>query len=276
MAALISLCVAAAALWIAFRVRWWQRVHYQTLLGRSLKPVELQPTLLAVLIELDRVLSAHGVEYRLDAGTLLGAYRGGKFIPWDDDVDVCIHHRDDPRLWALRGQFQPPYRLIRISQLWSIDKVVPGLVRLWPCRTFLRLLDARTQLYVDIAECIELDGAQLGDEKFAGGQIGFLPLSRFHRPRDYRGEQLVIRRDAVYPLQTIEFEGRLFPAPRDPRAYLQAYYGEDLSPDHVWHEASGSFVPRPHLATRPTTSASEQDPGAAGRRPRSELTLIDP
>jgi len=270
MAVFIPLCVAAVALWIAFRVRWWQRVHYQTLLGRSLKPDDLQPTLWAALVELDRVLSAHGVDYRLDAGTLLGAYRAGKFIPWDDDVDVCIHHRDDPRLWDLRAEFRPPYRLIRISQLWSIDKVIPGLARLWPCRTFLRLLDTRTQLYIDIAECIEVGNNNIGADK-----IGFLPLSRFHRPRDYRGEQLVIQRDAVYPLQTIEFEGRRFPAPRDPKAYLQAYYGDDLSPDHVWHEPSGSFVPRPHSAIQPAASAGGQDPGAAARRPRSELTLND-
>jgi len=252
MTALLLLGVTIAALWVAFRVRWWQRVHYQTLVGRSLPQGELQPTLLAALVELDRVFRAHDIDYRLDAGTLLGAYRDRKFIPWDDDVDVCIHQRDDARVWALAERFRPPYRLIRISVFWSVDKVIPGLARFWPSQTFLRLLDTSTQLYVDIAECVELPN----------GKIGFLPLSRMHRPRDFRGAELVIERDAVYPLTTIVFEGRRFPAPQDPLAYLQTYYGEDLSPDRVWHEGKQSYVPRPHgtRAGQPTKLAAETLP----------------
>ena len=34
------------------------------------------------------VFDAHGIEYWLDYGTLLGAIRDGKFIPWDHDVDI--------------------------------------------------------------------------------------------------------------------------------------------------------------------------------------------
>jgi len=43
----------------------------------------------------DKVLRRHKVEYYLDFGTLLGAVRENKFIPWDDDMDISLIHEKD-------------------------------------------------------------------------------------------------------------------------------------------------------------------------------------
>jgi len=40
------------------------------------------------LRQVKEVLDKYGVEYWLDSGTLLGAVRNGKFIPWDVDIDL--------------------------------------------------------------------------------------------------------------------------------------------------------------------------------------------
>jgi len=40
------------------------------------------------LKEIKRILDDAGVKYWLDFGTLLGAVRDGKFIPWDTDIDL--------------------------------------------------------------------------------------------------------------------------------------------------------------------------------------------
>lgn len=50
----------------------------------------LQLTQLEMLKTFDSFCREHGLHYSLYAGTLLGAVRHRGFIPWDDDLDVCM------------------------------------------------------------------------------------------------------------------------------------------------------------------------------------------
>lgn len=54
----------------------------------------LQLLNLEIMMEIDRVCRKHGLRYWLSFGSALGAVRHGGYIPWDDDIDICMLYSD--------------------------------------------------------------------------------------------------------------------------------------------------------------------------------------
>lgn len=72
----------------------------------SLPPAEgqlriVQNALLELLKKFDDFCTANQIVYWLDFGTLIGAVRHHGFVPWDDDLDVCITRKNFYKLCDL-------------------------------------------------------------------------------------------------------------------------------------------------------------------------------
>ena len=61
---------------------------------------ELQQHIIPILTDVDRVCREHNIRCYICDGTMLGAVRHGGFIPWDDDIDVCMPRPDYERFMA--------------------------------------------------------------------------------------------------------------------------------------------------------------------------------
>jgi lipopolysaccharide cholinephosphotransferase len=82
----------------------------------------------SILFDFDAFCKKHDLKYSLYAGTLLGAVRHGGFIPWDDDIDVCMDRneydrflslwrKENPTGYYLQGTDDPSYEKINHTKI---------------------------------------------------------------------------------------------------------------------------------------------------------------
>ncbi len=91
-------------------------------------------TKLKMISDIDEILTAHGIRWYADYGTLLGAVRHRGFVPWDDDLDISLLREDyDRALTVLEAELPRTYKVGRfgknqfaqplsaINNRWNID-----------------------------------------------------------------------------------------------------------------------------------------------------------
>ena len=73
---------------------------------------EVRSIQLDILDYVDSFCKDHGLSYFLCGGTLIGALRHKGYIPWDDDIDICMLRDDYDRfIEALNKENNPIYRV---------------------------------------------------------------------------------------------------------------------------------------------------------------------
>lgn len=66
----------------------------------------LQMAQLGILKAFHEFCEAHGLKYYMCNGTILGAVRHQGFIPWDDDIDVCMMREDYQKFLGMKEEFK--------------------------------------------------------------------------------------------------------------------------------------------------------------------------
>lgn len=121
-------------------ISWWllSKICGDVVLSNMKKSIELEELKriqLDMLVDIDRFCRANNIRYSLAYGTLLGAIRHGGYIPWDDDIDVCMPRPDYERFISSYTGCQGRYKCY--STKTSPDYMLP----------FAKISDERTVLH---------------------------------------------------------------------------------------------------------------------------------
>lgn len=91
--------------------------------------------ILQIMLSVDRVCREHEIRYYCWAGTMLGAVRHHGFIPWDDDMDICMPRPDYDRFMEHAHEWLPqPLEALSIET----SETFPG--------SFGKIVDSSTTL----------------------------------------------------------------------------------------------------------------------------------
>ncbi len=77
----------------------------------------IQKCLMEMMQDIDSVCEKYHLEYAITGGAMLGMVRHLGFIPWDDDIDICMPRHDYNRFYMLfMREFSDKYHLQYIEK----------------------------------------------------------------------------------------------------------------------------------------------------------------
>lgn len=158
-----------------------ERISYLT-------DAEIKQEELRILCSFDAFCKEHGLQYSLAFGTLLGAVRHQGFIPWDDDIDVCMPRPDYENLLAYGNELNERFGLrivnIRGEQPYPIafSKVINPSIQVEESKLAVSLDEC---LWIDV---FPVDGIQMSRAEFKSlvkkhwNRMRILGLGLYHSP----------------------------------------------------------------------------------------------
>lgn len=158
------------------------------------EPLWYHKILLDMLPYITDLLDKIEVKYWLDWGTLVGAMRNGKMVPWDFDIDIGIFHDDAELLLS----YEPTIRAD--GYRFAVDRNAK----------FARKIRFFTEKH-GFDFHIDLDPWDVND----GTASATFDQSKTHPVGELRN------------LTEIEFEGAMYPCPNPPEAALIREFGPD-------------------------------------------------
>lgn len=170
---------------------------------------ERRPCCRAIVRELHRyvgeTLTAFGITWWADYGTLLGAVRHGGMIPWDKDGDLGILASDFHRVLLLE------HAVRSVGMGWHISRHGTAKFR----------CSMKNKTNVDTFAWHRRPNGMMYRKEYAA-------VDR------YKGREF--SESILFPLSTVQYEGLTLPAPRDPEAFLTMRYGDWKTPLRTNHD----------------------------------------
>lgn len=240
---------------------------------------EMQERQLCILDYVADFCVLHDIEYMLAGGALLGAFREGKLIPWDDDIDLFMA-RDDYRRFIVEFQDTDCYKLLDSSR---VEEYYYPFAKVCDRRTVMvenvesiglkaldclgvgidvfpidRLPSSKGKASALLLQHKALQGLCYRDYRYADKKTMSLPmrlLISFYKTlrgfnftsvqdcikemdsiwsRRYTGDEVVdtwfcqrFSFDSLFPVGSIELEGKEYAAPGHCEKFLRECYGPD-------------------------------------------------
>lgn len=171
---------------------------------------KIHPQLEKLLSVLSDILNSAKIEYWIDQGTLLGAYRHGKFIARDSDIDVAIKNEE---------QFESLPELLKskLPNIYASERKESHCrgYRIWlkTGGTFKGTFEGR-EIQWPLVCCDVMFYQYYEQDKTYVQQYQGFGVDTFFIPKI-----------VIFPLDRIEFEGSMYPCPNRIEEYLEIQYG---------------------------------------------------
>lgn len=192
----------------------------------------------------DKLCEKYGLSYWLDSGSLLGAVRHKGFIPWDDDIDVCMLREDMEKVIPLMKEEINAYGLsIESTPLHPLRAIVLSYKSEYTGVT-MDIFPLDSYVTNESKEVVK-DKVELYRNFFyknKGKQISVLVEEKskiFHSNPQGAKHYLLATLESwigckwiciheikdIFPLKKVEFEGYMLNAPVQEDEYLKHWYG---------------------------------------------------
>ena len=222
---------------------------------------DIQLAILKMLLEVDKVCKEHKIQYWLDYGALLGAVRHKDYVPWDDDIDICMMREDYDKFMDVFNQNTSDKNLYvekyrerkgKCNILKVFHKHFSNVfIDIFPYDFYVEKLDtegkkALQQKIKKIKKNAYRKGRKsaeeqqkyvesllkIRDEKICDGKTpdaSKKPAVFWGIDFNHTSGRWVHDYETMFPLSEVEFCGHKFPAPADVDLYLTSVYRDYMT-----------------------------------------------
>ena len=138
-------------------------------MNRELSLEEVHKETLNVLKKIDEICEHNDIKYSIMYGTLIGYMRHNGFIPWDDDMDVCMLRPEYDKFVAYCNEHEEELYPFKLMSKYTADDYPFNLQRF--CDTRFKMVktdglsDAGMGLFIDIYPLDALGNVKNGAKK---------------------------------------------------------------------------------------------------------------